>query len=108
MTFFQMYLKLILVNFSINIFHHNSSLDFIMSIPVGILLIQKAITVIVLIVDIRNVVVVIVVVVHVVLETVSIRVLAQVLCGKDKPKKSKKEEDGENEFGGSHVYLKLY
>ena len=70
------------------------------------LLIQKAITVIVFIVDIRNVVVVIVVVVHMVLETVSIRVLAQVLRGKDKPKKSKKEEDGENEFGGSHVYLK--
>ena len=58
------------------------------------LCIKKAIAIVILIVDVRNVVVVIVVVVHVIPEAVPISVPVQVLCSKDNAKDGKKEEDG--------------
>jgi len=77
----------------------------VMSKPVGILCIKKAVAIVILIVDVRNVVVVIVVVVHVVPEAVPISVPVQVLGGKDNAKDGKEEEDGQEEFVRTHYDL---
>ena len=72
------------------------------------LCIKKAIPVIVLIVDVRDVVIVIVVVIHMVLEAVPIGVPVKILGGKDNPKDSKKKKDGKEEFVRTHYDLENY
>ena len=72
------------------------------------LCIKKAVTVIILIVNVRNVVVVIVVVVHVVPQAVTIGVSVQILRGKDNPKDSEEKEDGKKDFVRIHFDLENY
>ena len=99
-------LNIVLIRLSVTIYDHEIYFGlFPIHFGQAHLCIKKAVTVIILIVNVRNVVVVIVVVVHVVPEAVPISVPVQVLGGKDNAKDGKEEEHGQEEFVRTHYDL---